>query len=926
MLLWWRGWAGRVVAGLLVGAIGAAAAWALVADGKDWSAVGAGVAAALAGAFGPTLVAAVGAGTVRLRERRAAVAGVRVPQLPPSVAWLLHPTSGVVEFFGRRQVLTELTTWCAGRDAGPVRLVVAPGGFGKTRLAYRFCGLLDGWECWWIAHEREEATAGLLDEPGGAGRVLLVVDYADARDPAGLAALLVAASQPRRRVVRVLLLARTAGPWWTSLSSYHKASAAVLDALTTSANVIALDAAADDRSAGAVVADAAAQFAGHLDRPVPVVPDRVRDRGAGLLRLHAEALLLVLGGPRSADGRFDVIGEVLGHEARYWRAAADRTRLPLPGDPEQAGVMLRRVVAVAALLGATDREQAEHVVRTALADGTENDGLVDPDRVDVARWVGWLYHLYPADGAGAVDRLGTLQPDLLAETLAVNELTTCTRDQRAAIFTGLTAGQAVQALTILGRATIHHPAAVDLIEIALQTDTPVMADAVLTVALQFPGTFAARLAALLPTANLDPQQMRDLAGRVPFPTRELNPVALALTRAALDQETPDTPDIDRAWWRTWHAIRLAEAGRRAEALTASQEAVALFRELVAGNRDGYLPALALSVNNHAVRLADAGRRAEALTAIEDAVAYYRELVEGNRDAYLPYLAGSVNNYASRLAEAGRRVEALTASEEAVALRRELVAGNRDAHLPYLAMSVNNYASRLAEAGRRVEALTASEEAVALRRELVAGNRDAHLPYLAMSVNNYASRLAEAGRRVEALTASEEAVALRRELVAGNRDAHLPYLASSVNNHAIALAGRGGGPKRCPPARKPFPCTGSWWKAAGMRTCPTWPCRSTTTRSGWRRRGGGSKRWPPARKLSPFGGSWWKATGTRTCPTWPGLCGGRVACAWRWTSRRWKRSQRREKGWACTRCWPPPSRTRSPTGCTPPPKPSRTCMR
>ncbi|KKK06933.1 hypothetical protein LQ51_05430 [Micromonospora sp. HK10] len=101
-----------------------------------------------------------------------------------------------------------------------------------------------------------------------------------------------------------------------------------------------------------------------------------------------------------------------------------------------------------------------------------------------------------------------------------------------------------------------------------------------------------------------------------------------------------------------HALRLAEAGRRAEALEASQEAVDLRRELADGNRDAYLPDLAGSVNNHAVRLAAVGRRAEALEASQEAVDLYRELAAGNRDAYLPHLATSLWNvgYVARILE------------------------------------------------------------------------------------------------------------------------------------------------------------------------------------------------------------------------------------------------------------------------------------
>jgi hypothetical protein len=83
------------------------------------------------------------------------------------------------------------------------------------------------------------------------------------------------------------------------------------------------------------------------------------------------------------------------------------------------------------------------------------------------------------------------------------------------------------------------------------------------------------------------------------------------------------------------AVRLGEAGRRAEALTAAQEAVDLYRGLVALNRDAYLPDLAMSVTNLAVDLAEAGRRAEALTAAQEAVDLYQQLARVHPDMFGP---------------------------------------------------------------------------------------------------------------------------------------------------------------------------------------------------------------------------------------------------------------------------------------------------
>ncbi|WP_127504040.1 hypothetical protein [Actinoplanes solisilvae] len=88
-------------------------------------------------------------------------------------------------------------------------------------------------------------------------------------------------------------------------------------------------------------------------------------------------------------------------------------------------------------------------------------------------------------------------------------------------------------------------------------------------------------------------------------------------------------------------------------------------------------------------LAETGQRTEALAASLEAVDLHRELVALNRDAYLPNLAASVNNHANRLAEAGRGTEALATSLEAVSLRRELFRLNRDAYQPALATSLWN---------------------------------------------------------------------------------------------------------------------------------------------------------------------------------------------------------------------------------------------
>ena len=60
----------------------------------------------------------------------------------------------------------------------------------------------------------------------------------------------------------------------------------------------------------------------------------------------------------------------------------------------------------------------------------------------------------------------------------------------------------------------------------------------------------------------------------------------------------------------------------------------------------------MSLNNLSVRLADLGRREDALAAIEEAVDAYRELAAARPDAFPPDLAMSLNNLSVRLADLG----------------------------------------------------------------------------------------------------------------------------------------------------------------------------------------------------------------------------------------------------------------------------------
>ena len=233
--------------------------------------------------------------------------------------------------------------------------------------------------------------------------------------------------------------------------------------------------------------------------------------------------------------------------------------------------------------------------------------------------------------------------------------------------------------------------------------------------------------------------------------------------------------------------RLGDLGRREEALATIEEAVTIYRQLAQDRPDAFLPDLAGSLNNQSNHLGDLGRPEEALATIEEAARIYRQLAQDRPAAFLPGLAGSLNNQSNRLGDLGRREEALAAIEEAVTIRRQLAQDRPDVFLPGLAGALNGQSSRLGDLGRPEEALATIEEAARIYRQLAQARPAAFLPGLAMSLNNQSNRLGDLGRREEALATIEEAVTIRRRLAQDRAAAFLPDLAQSLTSQSGPLA-------------------------------------------------------------------------------------------------------------------------------------------
>ncbi|BCT74190.1 hypothetical protein SCMU_00320 [Sinomonas cyclohexanicum] len=226
---------------------------------------------------------------------------------------LLRPEHSIVPFAGREDEIARLSSWLDRKERLSIRLLTAPGGHGKSRLAQELMAKAEG-TGWDAAFVRDFASVAFrhVSKPS-----LWVVDYAETKGPE-LAEMIQQLSRVRLNVpVRILLLARSAGDWWRTLGS----SSAEVETVLTEAVVQELaPLTRDPATASDLYRAAVSSFADALGVRIPDVgmPTEESDSIVDLLQ---RALLAVLSDSQSEDSE-RVIQRLLGHERRYVRVAA----------------------------------------------------------------------------------------------------------------------------------------------------------------------------------------------------------------------------------------------------------------------------------------------------------------------------------------------------------------------------------------------------------------------------------------------------------------------------------------------------------------------------------------------------------------------------------------------------------------------------
>lgn len=724
--------------------------------------------------------------TTRPPYRVAAMAGPS-PRLPVEAARtqpsrLLLARHAVVPFTRRQTTLGDLSAWLSDAGTVAIRLLHGAGGQGKTRLADRFAQHAGaaGWQVWRVMHGAGPQVRMPLPHP--AGGILAVVDYADRWPTADLAELIRHLQAVAVNVdvgIRILLLARSAGFWWSALAQTAGADS---DVQADEQRLPPLDNADERAEHFAAARDAFAGAMGFEATGVEV-PDMSADKAfSHVLTVHMAALVAVdaaRDGTPAPPGPQGAATYLLERERAYWRELHAHGADPLSTGPRTMG----RAVYTATLTGPVPREQARAALgEVGLArDSEKADQIVDD-------------HLccYPADADHLVfeplhpDRLGE---DFLALTLPGSPYRSAMVDDwctnvPARLLTGSLQGRVLE----LPEYTPH--AVTVLIEAARRW--PHVAHGQLWPLLRAQPhlALAAGSAAMTRLLTLPEPDMAALeaveATFVGGSDRGIEAGVAAVTQFVTRHRLAEVADPgQRARLQMTLGGRLADAGQWREALGAYAEAVTLYRRPAGASRTPG-SGLARALRSQATALAALGDHTAALSITAEAVDLFRRIVVDDGTAWLPELAVTLTAYGMRLSELGRLGDALTATEEAVEIGRGVHAGDAE-FAPNLASHLSSLGGRLADLGRLEEAVSTIRRAVDIMRQQIAVTDAGDLQgELAVALNNLGAGLVRLGRLDEALATMRELIEVRRRLAAANPAIFEAALGGSLSNLAGLL--------------------------------------------------------------------------------------------------------------------------------------------
>lgn len=364
----------------------------------------------------------------------------------PDPADLLLAEYGVVPLLIGVTKLKNLMAWCLASPPMSVGVVSGFGGSGKTRIAMELCRELDNGYGWISGELLELDDTRIADISAIILPRLVIVDYAEAAQPAKIRTLLDSLRRSASDVapVRVVLLVRlrpgTVNAAARTIGAVREGSSGhVRRLLDNREEVAAINGPLDARSRRVLYESAVASFAeawksSEPSGPTPSLAGPSYTEPLGVLY---EALLAVLdiADTQVAEPDDDFwdrtpAERLLRHEEKYWLLAA----------PSEDREVLRQAVALATLLGGSGLGELDPVLQ--VIPGLDGEQSMKR-REALMTWLSTLYR-----GPHAVN---PLRPDRLGEALVARGVLVRYPPLLTSILSRADNKQLSHALAVLGR-------------------------------------------------------------------------------------------------------------------------------------------------------------------------------------------------------------------------------------------------------------------------------------------------------------------------------------------------------------------------------------------------------------------------------------------------------------------------------------------
>ncbi|MBN9682923.1 MULTISPECIES: tetratricopeptide repeat protein [unclassified Corallococcus] len=699
---------------------------------------------------------------------------------------LLRAEEACVPFHeSRKDLLDAVLAWAEEPDGLPaaIQFRIGSAGAGKTRLMIEACRELriKGWSGGFLT-----SGAGQVSEyeirrfVERCARVFVVVDYAETRQREVVDLIRVAFSKNRGGAerIRIMLLARDAGEWWSRLAIDYPSIESFLLGRAVTGPLRIPEVPGERQGREVIFQEALSAFAKRLGkaRDGVIAPDLSAPHFANVLFIHLAAMAALSGErPETATSLLEA---TLRRERRYWHEAAKAQGL----QPSFYQGLEQAVAILTLRAGVKDGRDARQIISSIPS--LQGVGIDVVNKI-----LGVLRTFYALSG-----RIDALRPDILGERLVSQELSKDGSLLDVVLDKAIDEPIQRSALVVLNRLARQSPTDVVWLQRGLSGNLSLRtAVAASAVAIESGDPIGKMLAEVLEKASSEETYdlIEPLWKKMPAATTALRECALVVARLRLErlERRLDGKPIGNekksklAIAYSALAGRLSALEKHREALEVNEKALPLFKALAKLGAQ-HLANYALCLMHSSNALMALGQYVEALDKNQEAVSYFRSLVEANPGSYRDDLATVLHNRAAVQQRLGDFEGAYQAVKEALDVYSSMRSGG-DRH--QLAEYYYAFALALSHVGRTEDAMQYAQNSFAILVELADANPDAFQPKLAVTLRALASFWLDVGRYEQGRVLAEQSVVIFRGLSSARPEVFREELSASLSGLSSAFA-------------------------------------------------------------------------------------------------------------------------------------------